>query len=94
MSAGCEVIMTEREVVVSNRLGIHSRVASELARIALDYGSVYMVRDDEIIDCGSALEVLSLGLAYGSKITIRTDGRLQKEAMAAVEGLLNRAEDP
>ncbi|MDH3348468.1 MAG: HPr family phosphocarrier protein [Desulfobulbaceae bacterium] len=86
--------MIEREVVVSNRLGVHSRVASELARIALDYGSVYMVRHDEIIDCSSALEVLSLGLAYGAKITIRTDGDLKKEAMAAVEVLLNRREDP
>lgn len=85
--------MTQCEFVVGNHRGVHARVAAELARIAMERGPVHMVYDDEIIDCCSALEVLSLGLAYGTRIIIRTDGEGEREAMAAVEVLLNGPED-
>ncbi|VAW34399.1 hypothetical protein MNBD_DELTA04-1245 [hydrothermal vent metagenome] len=85
----------EKELTVNNPNGVHGRVASHLARIAGTYdATVHIVYEKTAIDCTAILDVLSMGLVYGTRLKIRIGGRERKKAMAEVEKLFFRRDDP
>ncbi len=85
----------EKELTVKNPNGVHGRVASHLARIAGAYdATVHIVYEKTEIDCTAILDVLSMGLVYGTRLKIRIGGRERKKAMVEVEKLLSRRNDP
>ena len=81
--------------VVGNDRGVHGRVATRLAEIAMEHNaSLRIDRDGEQADCTSILEVLALALACGDDGT-RTGGRRQAEAaLAAARLVLTRRDEP
>lgn len=81
--------MVECEVEIVNRLGLHARAAAKLVHRASAFDSrVTLVKDGEEVDAKSILGILILAAAQGSRITVRTDGPDEEEAMAAVTGLI------
>ncbi len=82
--------MVEREVEIVNRLGLHARAAAKLVHRASEFDSrVTLVKDGEEVDAKSILGILILAAAQGSRVTVRTDGPDEQEAMAAVTGLIS-----
>jgi phosphotransferase system HPr (HPr) family protein len=80
--------MTEREIEVVNRLGLHARAAAKLVHKAGSFRSdVELVLDGESVDAKSILGILMLGAAQGTKLTIRCVGEDEEEALTAVETL-------
>ena len=80
---------------VGNERGVHSRVATRLAEIALDYGVVLRIdRDGEGADCSSILDVLSLALDCGDEVRLQAEGARAAEALAAAVLVLARRDDP
>lgn len=81
----------EREIVVCNACGVHSRIATGLALIAREHGvSLRLVSGTEEIDGASILDVLGLALVRGTLLTVRVAGEAPRAeaALAAVELLL------
>ena len=68
----------EREVVVGNKMGLHSRPAAEIVRMLSGFsGEVSLSRsgiDGEAADCHSVLSMLILAAGRGTHLTLRATG--------------------
>lgn len=74
---------------IVNRLGLHARAAAKLVHLASRYDSrVTLVKDGDEVDAKSILGILLLAAAQGTRLTLRTDGADEEEALAAVAGLI------
>lgn len=81
--------MVEREVEIVNRLGLHARAAAKLVHRAGRYESrVTLVKDGEEVDAKSILGILVLAAAQGTRLTLRTEGPDEREALEGVAGLI------
>ena len=81
--------MTEREVEIVNRLGLHARAAAKLVHTAGGFQSrVTMFKDGEEVDAKSILGLLLLAAGQGSHLTVRCEGEDEEEAMQAVTQLI------
>ena len=82
-------------VIVGNERGIHSRIATRLAEIAVHHEVFLTISNDrETADCTMILDVLALGLVQGDRLEVLVQGTAAREAMQAVEQLLTAKEDP
>ena len=80
---------------VGNDRGVHGRVATRLAEIALEHGVALRIdRDGEGADCASILDVLALALACGDTVRLEAAGERAEAALAAAAGVLARRDDP
>ena len=83
--------MTEREVEIVNRLGLHARAAAKLVHVAGRFRSdVKLLKDGETVDGKSILGLLMLGAAQGERIRLRAEGPDEDQAIAAVADLIAR----
>ena len=68
----------EREVIIGNKMGLHSRPAAEIVRMLSGFaGEVSLTRDGgsgEPADCHSVLSMLILAAGRGTKLTLRVTG--------------------
>ncbi|HEY7213990.1 MAG TPA: HPr family phosphocarrier protein [Thermoanaerobaculia bacterium] len=81
--------MTEREVEIVNRLGLHARAAAKLVHLAGGFQSrVTMLKDGEAVDAKSILGLLLLAAGQGSRLTVRCEGADEEAAMRAVAELI------
>ena len=81
--------MTERQVEIVNRLGLHARAAAKLVHTAGKFQSrVTMLKDGEEVDAKSILGILLLAAGQGSQVRLRCEGADEEEAMRAVTELI------
>lgn len=81
--------MIEREMEITNRLGLHARAAAKLVHVTGRFSSqVKIQKDGEEVDAKSILGILLLAAAQGSTIVVRCDGDDESEAMRAVSELV------
>jgi len=83
--------MLERQVIITNRLGLHARAAARLVRTASACRSVVRLeRIDGIssADAKSILSVLMLAAARGTPLRVTTEGADEAEAIDAVCALI------
>jgi phosphocarrier protein len=81
--------VTEREVEIVNRLGLHARAAAKLVHLAGGFQSrVTMLKDGEAVDAKSILGLLLLAAGQGSRLTVRCEGADEEAAMRAVAELI------
>lgn len=67
--------MAERKVVVSNETGLHARPAASLVQFVKNYpGEVKIIKDGKEANAKSILNVMSLGIAKGTEITLIAEG--------------------
>jgi phosphocarrier protein len=82
--------MTERVVLVRNRLGIHVRPAQSIAQTASAFRSrVSLQNGDCKVNAKSMLGMLALEGGFGAEITIRADGPDEREAVEALAKLFD-----
>jgi phosphocarrier protein len=86
--------MLEREITVSNRLGLHARASAKLVQLLQGYQSnAYLVHRGREVNAKSIMGVMMLAAGVGSTITLRTDGADEAAAMDAMADLFNRKFD-
>ena len=79
-----------RELLVSNRCGIHARVAMLLAKKANEFTSKISIhKGNYTADCRSVLDLLSLGAFQGEAIILEADGHDAEDAIGAITALFN-----
>jgi len=81
--------MTEREVIVGHRLGLHARAAARVVQLSSQYQCVIsLLRDDRgnriEADARSILSILLLAAAHGSSLLVRADGADENEAVDCI----------
>jgi phosphocarrier protein HPr len=81
------VFMIERQLEVSNRLGLHARAAAKLVRTASAFKcDVRLERCDRSgsADAKSILSVLMLAASRGTKLRVVANGEDEVEAIEAI----------
>jgi phosphocarrier protein HPr len=82
--------LTERDIEIKNKLGLHARAAAKLVHVAAKFKSDIKIRKgDEEVDGKSILGILLLAAGRGSTIKVRADGPDEREALDAIENLID-----
>lgn len=82
--------MIQRDVEIKNKLGLHARAAAKLVHTAARFRADLKIRKgDEEVDGKSILGILLLAAGKGSVITVRADGDDERDALEAVEKLID-----
>ncbi len=86
--------MLEQEIVVTNQLGLHARASAKLVQLANGFKStVMLVGNQREVNAKSIMGVMMLAAGIGSRLTVRTDGPDEKEALDGVIELFERKFD-
>jgi phosphocarrier protein HPr len=81
--------MTEREIQIVNKNGLHARPAAEIVKVASRFKSdITMVREDLEVNGKSIMGVMMLAAEYGSTLVVRAHGPDADEAVSAIATLV------
>lgn len=82
--------MISKEVVISSKTGMESKMAARLIQKASSYeANIWIQKDERKANAKSLLGLLSLGISPGDTITIITDGRDETTALNELEAFAN-----
>jgi len=77
--------MIEKEVVIINNAGLHTRPAATIVKIAAKYKCEFFIHKDGMhINGKSIIGVMTLAAEKGSKLKLSFDGIDQEEACEAI----------
>jgi phosphocarrier protein len=80
--------MTQQQVEIINRLGLHARAAAKLVHTANGFRSeVFVGTGEEEVNAKSILGLLTLAATKGTPLTVRAEGEDEEEAVKAVVSL-------
>ncbi|HTK80723.1 MAG TPA: HPr family phosphocarrier protein [Bacteroidota bacterium] len=86
--------MIEREVVIKNRAGLHTRPAATLVKTASKYKAEFFIYKDGMeINGKSIIGVMTLAAEQGSKLILRFEGDDEAQAAEEIIGLFERGFD-
>jgi phosphocarrier protein len=82
--------MPERDVEISNKLGLHARASAKLTQTASQYQSeIWISRNGRRVNGKSIMGVMMLAAAKGTQIHLEIHGPDEDAAMAALVALIN-----
>jgi phosphocarrier protein len=74
-----------RDVKIVNELGLHARSAAKVSRIAAGARSaVWVLRGPERADAASILDMLTLGCAKGTRVTLAVEDPADRPILEAL----------
>ncbi|MFK2903940.1 HPr family phosphocarrier protein [Dyella ginsengisoli] len=86
--------MLEKEIVVSNRLGLHARASAKLVQLVQGFKStVWLISKGREVNAQSIMGVMMLAAGIGTALTVRTEGPDEQTALDAVVDLFERKFD-
>lgn len=81
--------MTQRDVAITNNIGLHARPATFFIQKANSFkSSIWVEKDDRKVNAKSLLGVLSMGIAKGMTVTLIADGQDEEAAINALVELV------
>lgn len=81
--------MTQRDVTITNNIGLHARPATFFIQKANSFkSSIWIEKDDRKVNAKSLLGVLSMGIAKGMTVTLIADGQDEANAIDALVELV------
>jgi phosphocarrier protein HPr len=86
--------MLEREIMITNKLGLHARASAKLVQLLQNYKSnAFLTYRGREINAKSIMGVMMLAAGVGNTITLRTDGDDEEAAMNEMAALFERKFD-
>jgi phosphocarrier protein len=86
--------MLEKEIVVSNKLGLHARASAKLVQLVQGFKStVWLISKGREVNAQSIMGVMMLAAGMGTTLTIRAEGADEQQALDAVVDLFDRKFD-
>ena len=80
----------EKDLTVANQCGLHGRASARMVEVARQFqADIWLVRDDEEVDCKSILDVMTMACTKGTPVKIRARGADAEEALAALTSLVD-----
>lgn len=84
--------MQAKELTITNVDGLRASKAAMFVQVAGGFASqVFVEKGNKKINAKSIMGVLSLGVKQGEKIYVFANGKDEKEAIEAIEKLVNTA---
>jgi len=81
--------VAEREIEITNKLGLHARASAKLTQTAGQFQSeVWLSRNGRRVNGKSIMGVMMLAAARGTSIRLETLGSDEDQAMAALVTLI------
>ena len=86
--------MIRRELLISNRLGLHARATAKLVQLLSGFraNATLMAKGREV-NAKSIMGVMLLAAGQGTPVTVRVDGEDEAAALDAVAALFDRRFD-
>ena len=82
--------MIQKQLTISNQLGLHARASMKLNDLANRFEStIHIQTHSSKINAKDILEIMSLAASVGTTITLLCDGRDESSAMQAISELIN-----
>ncbi|MDO3409770.1 HPr family phosphocarrier protein [Saccharibacillus sp. CPCC 101409] len=79
----------QKEVVITNPLGIHSRPSGEIMKKAKIYPCmVTLTKEGREVNAKSIVSILTLELQCGDRVLLKTEGDREEEALQEIGDLL------
>ena len=86
--------MLERDITVSNRLGLHARASAKLVQTLQPFqANLFIVYRGKEVNAKSIMGVMMLAAGLGAQLTLRAEGDEEEAAMAALVDLFERKFD-
>ncbi|HEY9130235.1 MAG TPA: HPr family phosphocarrier protein [Dyella sp.] len=86
--------MLEKDIVISNKLGLHARASAKLVQLVQSFKStVWLVSRGREVNAQSIMGVMMLAAGLGTPLTIRAEGPDEQNALNAVVALFDRKFD-
>jgi len=86
--------MLEKDIVISNKLGLHARASAKLVQLLQGFKSnAWLVHRGREINAKSIMGVMMLAAGVGNTITVRTDGVDEEAAINDMIALFERKFD-
>ena len=86
--------MLEKEIVVTNKLGLHARASAKLVQLVHGFKStVWLVSRGREVNAQSIMGVMMLAAGIGTPLTVRAEGEDERVALDAVVALFDRKFD-
>jgi phosphocarrier protein len=86
--------MVQQEVVVKNRLGLHTRPAATLVKLAAKFKSEFFLeRDGYRVNGKSIIGVMTLAAEQGARILLEFEGPDEQEALSTLVDYFDRGFD-
>ncbi|MHB1668958.1 MAG: HPr family phosphocarrier protein [Thiomonas sp.] len=74
--------MLKRELLISNKLGLHARASAKLTKLASEFGSnIWLSKGSRRVNAKSIMGVMMLAAGQGSRIGIEADGADAQQAL-------------
>src|SRR2546421_2470219 len=84
----------QKELVVTNKLGIHARPAAMFVKLATRFESdIFVEKDGEKVNGKSIMGLMMLAAGPGSKLMVLAEGSDASHAVHELEALLKRKFD-
>ena len=86
--------MIERELLISNRLGLHARATAKLVQVLSAFRcNATLIAKGREVNAKSIMGVMLLAAGMGTPVLLRVDGDDEADAAAAVIDLFERRFD-
>jgi len=86
--------VTERQVTVSNPLGVHARPAAMIVQTATRFQSeIWLIKDGRKVNGKSMLGVMTLAAEMGAIVTIGAEGPDEAKAVDAIVRVFDKRFD-
>ncbi len=86
--------MLERDITVSNRLGLHARASAKLVQALQGFqANIFITYRGKEVNAKSIMGVMMLAAGLGAQLRLRADGPDEDAAMAAMIDLFERKFD-
>ena len=83
-----------RRILIANKLGLHARAATKLAKLAAAFDARVIIRQgDKEADANSVMGLLLLAGQQGREVEIQTSGPEAKAALEAICELISNRFD-
>jgi phosphocarrier protein len=83
-----------RDMVITNKLGVHARPAAMFVKVANRFQSdIYVEKDGEVVNGKSIMGLMMLAAGPGSKLRVKATGQDAADALNEIEALLTRKFD-
>jgi phosphocarrier protein len=80
-----------KELVVTNKLGIHARPAALFVKTANQFAAdIYVEKDGETVNGKSIMGLMMLAAGPGSRLRVKAEGEDAARALGELEGLVER----
>ncbi|ADJ27259.1 HPr family phosphocarrier protein [Nitrosococcus watsonii] len=83
--------MTQNEVTIINKLGLHARAAAKFVTLASRFKSeIRIQRGTKEVNGKSIMGVMMLAASQGTRLSIVASGPDEKEALEQLQALVNK----